>query len=262
MLTRLMIFGLALVYLSNTYAAQLRNVRMHEAPSSVRLVFDTSEKIDYKIFYLENPNRIVIDLKNTRPQPGLNIGSLLSSTERFTGLRSATRGKAFRFVVETPRKTPFKVFSLKPVMPYGHRLVIDLETVKRKVVVATQEKIEGFRDIVVVLDPGHGGEDPGAIGPRNIQEKHVVLQIARRVKKKLDAKRGFSAVVLRDGDYYVPLIKRTEFAKKIVRIVLFLFTLMHLKVRKCLVHLFTCCLKRGPQVSPRNGWKILRKSLT
>ena len=214
MLTRLMIFGLALVYLSNIYAAQLRNVRMHEAPSSVRLVFDTSEKIDYKIFYLENPNRIVIDLKNTRPQPGLNIGSLLSSTKRFTGLRSATRGKAFRFVVETPRKTPFKVFSLKPVMPYGHRLVVDLETVKRKVVVAMQEKIKGFRDIVVVLDPGHGGEDPGAIGPRNIQEKHVVLQIARRVKKKLDAKRGFSAVVLRDGDYYVPLIKRTEFAKK------------------------------------------------
>ena len=71
----------------------------------------------------------------------------------------------------------------------------------------------GLRDIQVVIDPGHGGEDPGAIGPNNIQEKKVVLELARRVKKKLDAKSGLSGTVLRDGDYYVPLIKRTEFAR-------------------------------------------------
>ena len=117
--------------------------------------------------------------------------------------------------MDTKKKIPYKAFSLEPVAPYGHRLVVDMQTLESKTQVKQgREQQLGYRDIVVVIDPGHGGEDPGAIGPKNIQEKRVVLQIARRVKKKLDAKKGFSATVLRNGDYYVPLVKRTEFARK------------------------------------------------
>jgi len=214
-LSRPTIFLLLIVFVTNVISAELRNVRIHEAPTSVRFVFDTSEKIDYKIFYLEDPDRIVLDLKNIRLKKGLNLKQLFASSKRFTGLRAAKRGRGYRFVVDTNEKIPFKAFPLEPVTPYGHRLVVDMKTLEPKSEFKKEkEKQPGFRDIVVVIDPGHGGEDPGAIGPKNIQEKQVVLQIARRIKKKLDLKQGFSATVLRSGDYYVPLIKRTEFARK------------------------------------------------
>ena len=215
MLSRLTIFLLLTIFVSSAFPAELRNLRMHEAPTSVRFVFDTSEKINYKIFYLENPNRIVVDLKNVQLKTDLNVKSLLASSKQFKGMRVAKRGRGYRFVVDTKKKIPYKAFSLEPVAPYGHRLVVDMQTLESKAQVKQgREQQLGYRDIVVVIDPGHGGEDPGAIGPKNIQEKRVVLQIARRVKKKLDAKKGFSATVLRNGDYYVPLVKRTEFARK------------------------------------------------
>ena len=196
-------------------AGDLKNIRMHEAPSSNRIVFDSDESIKYKIFHLDNPYRIVIDLKNTRPKRDLDVNSMAQSSKRFVSVRGADRGGGYRFVIETESKIPFKAFILDPVASYGHRLVVDLKMASPASINSSyklDEKV-GLRNIQVVIDPGHGGEDPGAIGPNNIQEKKVVLELARRVKKKLDAKSGLSGTVLRDGDYYVPLIKRTEFAR-------------------------------------------------
>ena len=183
-------------------AGDLKNIRMHEAPSSNRIVFDSDESIKYKIFHLDNPYRIVIDLKNTRPKRDLDVNSMAQSSKRFVSVRGADRGGGYRFVIETESKIPFKAFILDPVASPAY--ISSSDKLDKKV---------GLRNIQVVIDPGHGGEDPGAIGPNNIQEKKVVLELARRVKKKLDAKPGLSGTVLRDGDYYVPLIKRTEFAR-------------------------------------------------
>ena len=188
---------------------------MHEAPSSNRVVFDSNESIRYKIFHLDNPHRIVIDLKNTSPESNLDIKSMAQSSKRFVSVRGANRGSGYRFVIETKSKIRFTAFVLDPVASYGYRLVVDLNmanSISKSMSYKLEEKGE-LRSVKVVIDPGHGGEDPGAIGPNNIQEKRVVLELARRVKKKLDSKPGLSGTVLRDGDYYVPLIKRTEFAR-------------------------------------------------
>ena len=111
MLSRLTIFLLLTIFVSSAFPAELRNLRMHEAPTSVRFVFDTSEKVNYKIFYLENPNRIVVDLKNVQLKTDLNVKSLLASSKRFKGMRVAKRGRGYRFVVDTKKKMPYKAFS-------------------------------------------------------------------------------------------------------------------------------------------------------
>jgi N-acetylmuramoyl-L-alanine amidase len=111
-----------------------------------------------------------------------------------------------------------KSFLLEPTGEYGHRLVVDLFDAKRSAVVETVRTLAtiqgGDRDIVVAIDAGHGGEDPGAIGKNGTREKDVVLQIAKRLKKEIDSLPGMSGVLVRGGDYYVPLRNRYEKARK------------------------------------------------
>ena len=202
-------------------AGDLKNIRMHEAPNSNRVVFDSDEPIMYKISRYDNPSRIVIDLKNTRPNVDLDVKSIAQTSKRLVSVRGARRGSDYRLVIETKNKIPFKAFILKPIASYGYRLVVDCffngESFSSKVGKSKEKKVpldrEEYRDINVVLDPGHGGEDPGAIGPNGIQEKKVVLDIARRIKNKLDNRLGFSAVLRRTGDYYVALQKRQEISR-------------------------------------------------
>jgi N-acetylmuramoyl-L-alanine amidase len=102
---------------------------------------------------------------------------------------------------------------LKPIKPYGHRLVVDLFVPDSGRRDSTRPPPKTDRDVVIAIDAGHGGDDPGAIGPKKIQEKRVVLQIARRLEKKLDALHGFSAVQIRRGDYYIGHRQRTQLAR-------------------------------------------------
>jgi N-acetylmuramoyl-L-alanine amidase len=109
-----------------------------------------------------------------------------------------------------------KSFLLKPNNAYGHRLVIDLFHQGKK---STQSKVErqvarGQRDVVVAIDAGHGGEDPGAKGHRGTREKDIVLAIARKLEKLVNAEPGMRAVMIRDGDYYLSLRKRIKKARK------------------------------------------------
>ena len=113
-----------------------------------------------------------------------------------------------------------KSFLLEPNRKYGHRLVIDVYpvgggadgTVARKR--ATEDAPKGGRKVVVAVDAGHGGEDPGAITKSGIREKNVVLAIARALKRRIDRTPGMRAVLIRDGDYYVGLRRRTEIARR------------------------------------------------
>ena len=128
---------------------------MHEAPSSNRIVFDSDESIKYKIFHLDNPHRIVIDLKNTRPKRDLDVNSMAQSSKRFVSVRGADRGGGYRFVIETENKIPFKAFILDPVASYGHRLVVDLKMASPASISSSyklDEKV-GLRTIQVVIDP-------------------------------------------------------------------------------------------------------------
>ena len=186
---------------------------MHEAPDSTRVVFDISAAVDYKVFTLEKPNRVVVDLTGVRAAGDFDPSVIAVGRKRVSGLRAAYRDRFYRVVIDTKEALNPKAFTLKPIEPYGHRLVVDL-VVPSRGEPAPDRPLPVDRRAIIAVDAGHGGDDPGAIGPNKIQEKQVVLQIAKRVVQNLNNKRGFKGVLVRDGDYYIGHRKRTEIARR------------------------------------------------
>lgn len=196
-----------------TWAAnQINGIRLHDAPDSTRVVLDTSQASSYKIFSMRRPHRLVVDLRNTKPA----FKAPKVDSRVVKRIRSSVRGKRnYRVVLDLHQAVQTKELVLKPIAPYGHRLVIDLFPASGRKV-PDREPVrapDGKRDVVVAIDAGHGGEDPGAIGPGRVYEKKVVLAIARAIKSKLDAMPGLRGALVRDGDYYISLRKRTEIAR-------------------------------------------------
>ena len=198
--------------------SQLLGVRMWPSPDMTRLVFDISAPIKHKLFTLPAPNRVVIDLKNVKKQ--FTIDNIDYSKGLVKKIRTAARngGKNTRIVLDVSTKVKPHSYLLKPHGRYGHRLVVELQQkqkVKKRSVVRTAEQYTNkARDIVVAIDAGHGGEDPGAIGSRKIKEKDVVLAIALKLKQMVDREPGMHGVLTREGDYFIPLKKRTSIARK------------------------------------------------
>jgi len=187
---------------------------MHEAPNYTRVVFDTTGPIEYDLFVLTNPDRVVIDLKNTSVALGFDPSVVAVGRERLKGLRAAPRGTAYRIVLDTSVKLTPKGFTLKPVAPYGHRLVVDLySSTPKPVAPPSIPGKDDRRDVVVAIDAGHGGEDPGASGVDKIQEKKLVLSLARKLASRLNRTPGYRAVLVRTGDYYIAHRKRTRIAR-------------------------------------------------
>lgn len=196
-------------------------VRMWQAPDSLRMVFDISAEAEHKLFLLANPDRVVIDLKNTSAS-GLKLDPVQLDKSWLKGMRTAARGKGdYRVVLDLHRRVTPSTFILKPNSRYGHRLVVDLKGPAALVPTKTvsqlppleiksaREKNSG-RDIVIAIDAGHGGEDPGALGYRGTREKDVVLQVARKLKALVDKEEGMRAVMVRTGDYYISLRDRVS----------------------------------------------------
>ena len=240
---------------TEAFAAVVDNLRVWHAPDQSRLVFDLSEAVNFDVFTVRNPDRLVVDLSGTSAAHPLALPT--SATERVTGLRFAPRaGQNFRVVFDLAHAVEIRKALLPPHAPYGHRLVIDL--LDRKLNVATRQppprdliasanpppatvtaaapmhppvvdataKVDPpatdsasesrapSRELVIAVDAGHGGEDVGAIGPRGIYEKTVVLAIARELVDLLNAEPGLRGVLTRDGDYYVELRDRMVRARE------------------------------------------------
>ena len=208
---------LLLAFCSSAFAAEVNGLRVWAGPDKTRAVLDLDGTTDYSLFTLSNPERVVIDLKGAT----LN-GQVVVDPESSGNIRSVRHGKpdkdTLRVVLDLDRSVDLKSFLLAPTGQYGHRLVVDLFDEGRKMVsesVRTLESIQGGnRDIVVAIDAGHGGEDPGAIGKNRTREKDVVLQIAKRLKRAIDAEPGMRGVLIRTGDYYIPLRTRYEKARE------------------------------------------------
>lgn len=196
----------------------VENIRVWAAPDSTRVVFDISEPVEHKLSMLTEPYRTVIDLKgasiNMEPtQPG-------SEDKYLQAVRTATRNSSdLRIVLDLKKFAKYKSFQLKPNKHYGHRLVVDLysnESRQIKAVDVEEEiaKINLPRDVVIAIDAGHGGEDPGARGPSGVYEKKVVLKIAEALVRAINKERGMKAVLIRKGDYYMSLRKRIAKARE------------------------------------------------
>lgn len=203
-----------LVALSQTVqAADVQNIRMWLAPDHARLVFDLSGPVTHKVFTLSGPDRIVLDLPKSALKADLKKLGLDKSPVKL--IRSGRKNDTLRLVLDLKRAVRPKSFELKPNDKYGHRLVLDLyekgtaQTVKK----TAKPKEKAGRDIIVTIDAGHGGEDPGAIGSGGVREKNVVFAIAKELKRKLDATPGYKGTLTRTGDYYISLRGRTQAAR-------------------------------------------------
>ena len=216
--TWLMILAaIALVLMSapTVSAADVDAVRLWRAPDHTRVVLDLSGATDFSTLSLENPERFVVDLSQSRLSASLT--SLPLEGTPISRVRSGIRqGTDLRLVFDLSASVRTSVFLLPPNDTTGHRVVIDLfdktPTEEPKPVLSV-ESLEGRRDIVIAIDPGHGGEDPGASGPGGLREKTVVLQIARRLENQLAKIPGFKPMLVRTGDYYVSLKNRRDKAR-------------------------------------------------
>ena len=196
-------------------AADVNAVRLWRAPDHTRLVLDLSEAAEFSTLSLDNPERFVIDLSQSRLTASLNALPLEGTP--LSGVRSGIRqGADLRLVFDLSASVRTSVFLLPPNATTGHRVVIDLfdkTPTEEPEPVLSVESLESRRDIVIAIDPGHGGEDPGALGPGGLREKTVVLQIARRLENQLAKIPGFKPMLVRTGDYYVSLKNRRDKAR-------------------------------------------------
>jgi len=205
-----------LLLVSNVSASTngIDGIRVWPAPESTRIVFDLKTKPDYKYFTLTKPDRLVIDFKNTINNTALK--SLADNDPRIKLFRTSTPKATIntRLVLELSQTYPLSVFPLAPAGQYGDRLVVDLYDKKKKPAVAKKTTTNSKRDIIIAIVAGHGGEDPGSIGPRGTYEKRVTLSIAKKLAKLIDQTKGFKSAMIRTGDYYVAHSRKTELARK------------------------------------------------
>ena len=235
-------FFLLLCNLPAFAADDIVATRIWPSPEYTRITVESATLLQYEQMILQNPERIVVDLKNI--YLGKALEGLTSQVKEEDSIIKSIRvgqfnPKVSRIVIDLKGTAKVKVFSLDPIEPYKHRLVIDvypenydalaslLKQLEDETYQASNEVItkdEAKRDpginkqpkpepIIVAIDAGHGGEDPGARGKRGTKEKVVVLKIAKKLKALIDAEKNMKAVLIRDGDYFVPLATRVKKAR-------------------------------------------------
>ncbi len=217
---RLLLLTLSLsVFASEIYATTfIEGVRMWQAPDNTRLVFDLSNRVTHDLFTMKAPNRIVIDLKNTNLMISLSTLKINGNDTLLRGVRTAKRNKNdLRIVLDLKKAVQPKSFVLSPNKDYGYRLVLDLFNKnlkhKKKKQIIKRYIPNKARDVIIAIDAGHGGDDPGAIGYRGTKEKKIVLQVAKKLARKINSQAGMKAVLIRKGDYFIGLGKRVEIAR-------------------------------------------------
>lgn len=216
-------------------AVELRDVRLWDGPDSTRIVFDLESSTAHKSFTLEDPNRLVIDLADARLAPGIRLDGIGKGIVK--SVRTGPRDGGLRVVLDLGESASPKSFGLEPNGQYGYRLIFDLygrsptAPVEAPAVVAVipspsptprtppavvEPRVTppSYRPIVIAIDPGHGGEDPGARGKNGVIEKEVSLRISKKLAKLVNETPGYKAVLTRTGDYYVGLRERTGIARK------------------------------------------------
>ncbi len=191
--------------------SEVTDVRFWYGPDKTRLVLELTSAATYRVFSLENPERVVIDIDQGRLDQGVelanNAGGLVAN------IRSGRPEPGiFRIVLDVRGKLGIHAFLLNPSGAYPHRLVVDLLPGENGGEAHSAQLDLREEDYLVVIDPGHGGEDPGAIGGSGAYEKDVALGIARRLKRIINWDGRMRAILTRADDYYVSLRRRVEFS--------------------------------------------------
>ncbi|WP_340680710.1 N-acetylmuramoyl-L-alanine amidase [Paraglaciecola sp.] len=214
-LTVLVLFACLLLSARLHAQNNIDGLRIWPSPANTRLVFDLAQAPDFSYFSLHNPERLVIDIANTNNTFNFSQVENQSSLVNKVRYSTAKDKKSIRVVIELAKKLELTVFSLPPTTPYSDRLVIDITDDKpQSSIILDAKTASSERDIIVVIDAGHGGEDPGSIGSSGSYEKHVTLSIAKHLEDLIIREAGMQAVMTRTGDYYISPNKRPEIARK------------------------------------------------
>jgi len=211
----------------NLVAAEIRAVRVATTETGTRVILDLSASAKHNAFLLDNPRRVVLDLSKS------SLQSKLPQTEGvITAMRSGKLPHSgLRLVFEVSGPVTIQTSAATPSGDAGHRLILDIagpaaSSVAKTVAVTpaapavpvairpAHAPSDSGRDIVIAIDAGHGGVDPGASGKRGTREKNVVLEIAKALAVRINAEPGMKAVLTRDGDYFISLKERTLRARR------------------------------------------------
>lgn len=193
----------------------VKDIRLSSQKGYVRLVFDLDRRVDHSIFSLSKPDRVVLDLKNTKMTHGMV--DRVGANSMIRRIRSGVRNDAdLRVVFDLQQAVKPRSFILGPSGKSGHRLVLDLHdqtapTSKAEKAV-TQKK--ALRDVIIAIDAGHGGRDPGATGKKGTKEKTITLQIAKRLETIINQQKGMKAVLTRKNDRFMRLRARIDKARE------------------------------------------------
>ena len=227
-------------------AARIASARIWPAHEYTRLILETPTAVSHRLLVLTDPNRIVLDLDAVELTPELQqLSARVAPADPY--IARIRFGKqppdVLRVVLDLREEVKTELFALRPVAEFGHRVILDLYPVTpldplmalleenrsdatgslRPTETVAEARSEPpsvtlpdrRRKITIALDPGHGGEDPGAVGRRGTYEKHVVLAIAKRLKTMIDSEPGMRAMLTRDDDYFVPLAARVQKARRV-----------------------------------------------
>jgi N-acetylmuramoyl-L-alanine amidase len=234
-------------------AATVASARLWPAQEYTRLILESTSPIAPQLLAMKNPDRLVLDLEGVELSPELTeLPRRVAADDPYIqAIRVAQyRPGVLRIVLDLKTGVKPQAFALKPVGDYGHRLVLDLYPLTPPdplmALLEDAERAERAREsrgsealpekprddkltppgndarvpgvkrpIVVAIDPGHGGEDPGAIGRRGTYEKTIALAIAKKLKAALEEEPGMRAMLTRDDDYFVPLADRVQKARRV-----------------------------------------------
>lgn len=203
-------------------AVDIGDIQVRQAPDYTRVVIDVSERPQYSVFVLDDPHRVVIDFRDAKMLA--DTRSIGSQDTPVRAVRSAARNEGdLRIVLDMAQAVNPSSFTLPATAEAGDRLVIDLYDVGRELPLNAPEVSSASalpptisrRNVVVAIDAGHGGSDPGAIGyDGRIREKDVALAISRAIYERLEAVPGYEPVMTRQGDYFVRLQQRPQLARQ------------------------------------------------
>lgn len=195
-------------------AATVENIRVWSEDDRTRVVLDLSDPAEHNIFTLRGPDRLVVDLKDSKLADSLS--DLPKATGALAAIRSGQRANGqLRVVLDLNESVRSRSFTAGPNSKYGDRLVIDLQ--RQGSLHAVKRASEGYsagRDVVIAIDPGHGGRDPGSIGRDRTFEKDVALAVAKNLAARINKEPGMKAVLIRDKDVYVEHRERIAIARR------------------------------------------------
>ncbi len=207
--------GCLLANLAYAENAKLTAIQFAQNDAATRVTMTLNQNKTPRVFALSNPERLVIDLEDT--QLAVNLKNINVARTPVRNIRSGhPKPGMLRLVVDTGSRAKFKVLS----QPMDTQVIIDFSagTKKIKSLAQTHKQVVAAlptaHDIVVVIDPGHGGKDPGAIGDAGTQEKNVVLSISRQLAEIINQQPNMRAVLTRNGDYFITLRQRLRLARK------------------------------------------------